>query len=118
MKKFFITMVALAMSVVTMAGNFVMLPYSGRAELERHFADPNLSVHFYTDSEVFATAERFDASRMVMLDEDAFSKAETYTLVYCPKAQQQQFDVLLSTQDYVIVKGSVMPYKNDGAVLR
>ena len=116
MKKFFTTMFALALSLVTMAGNFVMLSYSGRAELEKHFADPNLSVHFYTDSEVFATAERFDASSMVMIDENAFSDNGCYTLVYCPKAQQQQFDALLSTQDYVIVKGSVMPYKNDGAV--
>jgi hypothetical protein len=51
-----------------------------------------------------------------MIDENAFSDNGCYTLVYCPKAQQQQFDALLSTQDYVIVKGAVMPYKNDGAV--
>jgi len=94
MKKFFTTLFALALSLVTMAGNFVMLSYSGRAELEKHFADPNLSVHFYTDSEVFATAERFDASSMVMIDENAFSDNGCYTLVYCPKAQQQQFDAL------------------------
>ena len=93
MKKFFITLVSLALSVVTMAGNFVMLSYSGRAELEKHFSDPNLTVHFYTDSEVFATAKRFEAN-MVMLDENAFSDA----------------------QNYVIVSGIVEPYKNDGAV--
>lgn len=116
MKKFFTTLFALALSLLTMAGNFVMLSYSGRAELEKHFSDPNLTVHFYTDSEVFATAERFDAGSMVMIDENAFSDNGCYTLVYCPKAQQQQFDALLSTQDYVIVKGAVMPYKNDGAV--
>ncbi len=116
MKKFFITMSMLVLSVVVMAGNFVMLPYSGRAELEKHFSDPNLTVHFYTNSAVFATAERFDAGNMVMIDENAFVDNGCYTLVYCPKAQQQQFDALLSTQDYVIVKGSVMPYKNDGAV--
>ena len=116
MKKFFTTMFALALSLLTLAGNFVMLPYSGRAELEKHFSDPNLTVHFYTDSEVFATAERFDAGSMVMIDENAFSDNGCYTLVYCPKAQQQQFDALFSTRDYVIVKGSVMPYKNDGAV--
>ncbi len=116
MKKFFTTLFALALSLVTMAGNFVMLSYSGRAELEKHFSDPNLTVHFYTDSEVFATTERFDAGSMVMIDENAFSDNGCYTLVYCPKAQQQQFDALLSTQDYVIVKGAAMPYKNDGAV--
>ena len=116
MKKTLITLFMLALSVVTMAGNFVMLPYSGRAELEKHFSDPNLTVHFYTDSEVFATAERFDASRMVMLDENAFANAETYTLVYCPKAHQQRYQALFATKDYVIVTGSAEPYKNDGAV--
>ena len=115
MKRLFFTLVAMAISVVTMAGNFVMLSYSGRAELEKHFSDPNLTVHFYTDSGVFATAERFEAN-MVMIDENAFSNAETYTLVYCPKEHQQRYNALYSTQDYVIVSGSVDPYKNDGAV--
>ena len=116
MKKILFTLFALALSAVTMAGNFVMLPYSGRAELEKHFTDPNLTVHFYNDSEVFATAERFDASSMVMIDENAFSENGCYTLVYCPKVQQQQFDALYATRNYVIVKGPTMPYKNDGAV--
>ncbi len=109
-------MVALALSVVTMAGNFVMLSYSGRAGLEKHFSDPNLIVHFYTDSEIYATAERFDAGSMVMIDENAFSDYGCYTLVYCPKAQQQQYNALYATQNYVIVSGPVEPYKNDGAV--
>ena len=116
MKKLLFTLVSLALSVATMAGNFVVLPYSGRAELEKHFSDSNLTVHFYTNSEVFATAERFNAASMVMVDESAFSENGCYTLVYCPKAQQQQFDALFSTQNYVIVKGATMPYKNDGAV--
>ena len=116
MKKLLLTMVTLVLSVMTMAGNFVMLSYSGRAELEKHFSDPNLTVHFYTDSEVYATAERFDAGSMVMIDENAFAGNDCYTLVYCPKAQQQQYDALYSTQNYVIVKGPAMPYKNDGAV--
>ena len=115
MKRLFFTLVAMAISVVTMAGNFVMLSYSGRAELEKHFSDPNLTVHFYTDSGVFATAERFEAN-MVMIDENAFSNAETYTLVYCPKEHQQRYNALYSTQDYVVVRGAAEPYKNDGAV--
>ena len=116
MKKLLFTLVALAMSVVTMAGNFVMLPYSGRAELEKHFSDPNLTVHFYTDTEVFATTERFDSGCMVLLDENAFAESGCYTLVYCPKEEQQRYDALYSTKDYVIVRGTAIPYKNDGAV--
>ena len=116
MKKLLFTLVALALSMVTMAGNFVMLSYSGRAELERHFSDPNLMVHFYTDSEVFATAERFDAGSMVMIDESAFSENGCYTLLYCPKEQQHKYNALFATQDFVVVSGAAEPYKNDGAV--
>ena len=116
MKKLLFTLVALAMSVATMAGNFVMLSYSSRAELEKHFSDPNLTVHFYTDSEVFATAKHFDASSMVMIDENAFSDNECYTLVYCPKAQQKQYNALFATKYYVVVSGMAKPYQSDGAV--
>ena len=116
MKKLLFALIALAMSVATMAGNFVMLPYSSRAELEKHFSDPNLTVHFYTDSEVFATAERFDAGSMVMIDENAFSDNECYTLVYCPKAQQKQYKALFATKYYVVVSGMAKPYQRDGAV--
>jgi hypothetical protein len=116
MKKLLSTLFALALSAVMMAGNFVMLPYSGRTELEKHFSDPNLTVHFYTNSEIFATAEHFDAATMVMLDENAFSTNDTYTLVYCPKEQQQSYDALYATQDYIIVSGAAMPHKNDGTV--
>ena len=116
MKKFLITLAVLAMSLATMAGNFVMLSYSSRAELEKHFSNPNLTVHFYSNSEVFATAEHFDAGSMVMIDENAFSDNECYTLVYCPKAQQKQYDALFATKYYVIVKGMAKPYQSDGAV--
>ena len=120
MKKLLFTLVALMLSAVTMAGNFVMLSYSGRAELERHFSDPNLTVHFYTNTEVFATAERFDTSTMVLIDHQAFKDNEVYTLVYCPKTEQDAYlgdgEALLQTSDYVIVKGGALPYKNDGAV--
>jgi len=120
MKKFFFTLVTLALSVVMMAGNFVMLPYSGRAELEKHFADPNLTVHYYTNSEVFATAERFDANTMVLIDNQAFEDNDVYTLVYCPKMEQEAYIgegvALLRTDNYIITRGAALPYKNDGAV--
>ena len=120
MKRICIFLLALMMSSAVMAKDFVRISYSGRAELEKHFADPNLTVHFYTDSEVFATAERFDAQTMVLLDHQAFEGNEVYTLVYCPQTEQQAYlsdgVALLQTADYVIVKGGAIPYKNDGAV--
>ena len=120
MKKLLLTAFALLLSSVMMAGNFVMISYSGRTELEKHFANPNLTVHFYTDSEVFATAERFDAKTMVLIDNQSFEENDVYTLVYCPKTEQEAYigegEALLRTDDYIITKGSVLPYKNDGAV--
>lgn len=116
MKRILFALFALLLSSAMTAGNFVLISYSGRAELEKHFADPNLKVHFYTDSEIFATAERFDAQSMVMIDENAFEQNELYSLVYCPIEQQQNYNALYSTQHYVIVKGAAMPYKNDGAI--
>ena len=116
MKKILFTFVVLALSMVTMAGNFVMLSYSSRAELEKHFSDPNLTVHYYNNSEVFATAERFEANTMVLIDRQAFEDNDVYTLVYCPKAQQKQYDALFATKYYVIVRGMAKPYQSDGAV--
>ena len=116
MKRILFAFLALLLSSAMMAGNFVVISYSGRTELEKHFANPNLKVHFYTDSEVFATAERFDAQAMVMVDENAFAQNDLYTLVYCPKEQQQHYNALYSTDNYVVVSGPAMPYKNDGAV--
>ena len=120
MKRICVFLLALMMSSVVMAKDFVRISYSGRAQLEQLFADPNLTVHYYTDFEVFATAERFDGQTMVLLDPQAFADNEVYTLVYCPKTAQQTYlqgkDALLQTDDYVVVRGATMPYKNDGAV--
>ena len=113
-------MLALLLSSTMMAKDFVKVSYSNRSELEKIFNDPNLTVHYYNNTEVFATAEHFDANTMVLIEHQAFAENEVYTLVYCPKTEQQAYlstgEALLQTDDYVIVKGGAMPYKNDGAV--
>ena len=120
MKRIFTLFLALALSSTMMAKDFVRISYSNRSELEKIFNDPNLTVHYYNNSEVFATAERFEANTMVLIDRQAFEGNEVYTLVYCPASEQETYigggEALLQTSDYVLVKGSAMPYKNDGAV--
>ena len=103
MKKLFFTLMALLLSSVMMAGSLVKISYTNQAELEKLFADPNLTVHHYTNTEVYATAERFDANTMVMIDENAFQDCEVYTLLY-------------GGSEPVVAKGPAMPLKNDGAV--
>ena len=102
MKKTLITLIALLLSSVMMAGSLVKISYTDRAALERLFADTNLTVHYYNDYEVIATAEHFDAQSMTLLYENAFEDCEVYTLLYSPEP--------------VFHKGPAMPYKNDGAV--
>ena len=120
MKRLFTLLLALMLSSTMMAKDFVRISYSNRSELEKAFNDPNLTVHYYTNDAVFATAERFDAKTMTLIDRQAFEGNEVYTLVYCPKTEQPSYlqgkEALLQTDDYVLLKGSVMPYKNDGAV--
>ena len=102
MKKLLITLVALLLSSVMMAGSLVKISYTDIAELERIFNDPNLTVHYYNDSEVIVTAEQFDAQSMTLLYENAFEDCEVYTLLYSPEP--------------VLYKGPAKPFKNDGAV--
>ena len=120
MKRLFTFLLALMLSSTMMAKDFVRISYSNRSELEQAFNDPNLTVHYYTNDAVFATAKIFDAETMVLIDSQAFEGNEVYTLVYCPKTEQLSYlqgkEALLQTDDYVLLKGSVMPYKNDGAV--
>ncbi len=120
MKRFCTLLLALLLSATMMAKDFVRISYSNRSELEKIFNDSNLTVHYYNNSEVFASAERYDANTMTLVDTDAFADAEVYTLVYCPASEQETYigdgETLLQTNDYVLVKGSAMPYKNDGAV--
>lgn len=103
MKKLFFILMALLLSSVMMAGSLVKISYTNQAELEKLFADPNLIVHHYTNTDVYATAERFDAKTMVMIDENAFQDCEVYTLLY-------------GGSEPVVAKGPAKPLKNDGAV--
>ena len=116
MKKITLTLVALVLSTLMMAGNFVMISYSNQADLQRIFNDQNLKVHYFNNSQVFATAEQFDARTMTLLDENAFAENDVYTLVYCPQTEQNAYEALYQTPNFVVVKGAAMPYKNDGAV--
>ena len=91
MKRLCTLLLALMLSSVMMAKDFVRISYANRSELERIFNDPNLTVHYYNNSEVFATAEHFNAQTMVLIDNQAFAENEVYTLVYCPKSEHPSF---------------------------
>ena len=116
------TITLLALLLVTMlcfSQSFVMINVDNQQETEKLFKNNNLTIHYYNDNFVLGTAKVVDES-MIVLDSEAFSDNDVYTLVYCPKTEQQNYlgDVkaLYQAADFVLVKGAAMPYKNDGAV--
>ena len=119
MKKivFLLTLVLIAM--FGFAQSFVMINTDNQQETENLFNNSNLKIHYYNDDFVLASAKTVDES-MKVLDSEAFSDNDVYTLVYCPQAEQQAYlgnaEALLQTANFVVVKGAAMPYKNDGAI--
>ena len=116
------TITLLTLVLITMFGfaqSFVMINVDNQQETENLFNNSNLKIHYYNDNFVLATAKVVDGS-MKVLDSEAFSGNEVYTLVYCPQAEQQNYlgagEALLQTDNFVLLKGAAMPYKNDGAV--
>ena len=119
MKRILPLIVILFFAISVSAQSFVMINTENQQQTAKLFADSNLTIHYYTDDFVFATAKTVEPG-MIVLDSEAFSDNDIYTLVYCPQAEQQSYlgegVALLQTADFVLVKGTALPYKNDGAV--
>ncbi len=119
MKKTFTLLTLMLIAMFGFAQSFVMINTDNQQETEDLFNNSNLKIHYYTDNFVLATAKTVDES-MKVLDSQAFSDNDVYTLVYCPQTEQQNYlgdgEALLQTSNFVLVKGAAMPYKNDGAV--
>lgn len=119
MKKTISLVTLLLITVLGFSQSFVMINVENQQETEKLFNDSNLKIHYYNDNFVLASAKNVDES-MILLDSEAFSGNDVYTLVYCPETKQQTYlgdgEALLQTDNFVIVKGAAMPYKNDGAV--
>lgn len=119
MKKTISLVTLLLITVLGFSQSFVMINVENQQETEKLFNDSNLKIHYYNDNFVLASAKNVDES-MILLDSEAFSGNDVYTLVYCPETEQQTYlgdgEALLQTTNFVIVKGAAMPYKNDGAV--
>ena len=119
MKKSITLLVLLLITVFGFSQKFVMINTNNQQVTENLFNNSNLKIHYYNDNFVLATAKVVDEN-MIVLDNEAFSGNDVYTLVYCPQTEQQAYlgdgEALLKTDNFVVVKGAAMPYKNDGAV--
>ena len=122
MKKTILLLLALCISTMMFADNFVMIKVKDQQNLRELFNKQDLNIHYYNDNFILATSQDLN-NNMILLDEKSFENNEYYYIVYCEKENQQNYiereniEVLFSNDYLLIVKplGDVInPYKNDG----
>lgn len=126
MKRTFLLLLALFVSTMMYAENFVMIKIKNQQNLEELFAKKDINIHYYNDNFVLATAENF-SENMILLDENSFESNELYFIVYCKENEQSNYlsreknnmQVLYKDANIMIVKpmnANLRPAKNDGMV--
>ncbi|MBQ8222537.1 MAG: M20/M25/M40 family metallo-hydrolase [Bacteroidales bacterium] len=126
MKKTFLLLLALCMTSVMFAENFVMIKVKNQQNLQELFNRQDINIHYYNDNFVLASAENM-SDDMILLDENSFASNENYFIIYCNKDEQSNYvsreknnaEILYSNSDIMIVKPlntELKPAKNDGMV--
>ena len=122
MKKTLTLLTLLLISFIGFAQSFVMIETNDQQDTRKLFNNDNLTIHYYNDNFVLATAKNVDES-MKVLDNQAFKNTEVYCIVYCDKANQENYladkndvNILFKNDKIVIVDNAVMPFKNDGMI--
>ncbi len=117
---------ALCMTSMMYAGNFVMINVKNQQNLQELFGKEELKIHYYNDNFVLATVEEL-SDDMILLDENSFDSNEMYFIVYCSSEDQSEYadreknngKVIYSNENIMIVKplnSNLQPAKNDGMV--
>lgn len=122
MKRSLILLGLVFVAMFGFAQSFVMINVENQQETENLFNNSNLTIHYYNDNFVLATAKTVDES-MKLLDIDAFSNSNAYYIVYCGKDYQENYisetkgsNVLYQSDNFIIFDRAVKPFKNDGMV--
>ena len=122
MKKTFTLIAIMLLTLGVFAQSFVMINVDNQHQTEKLFNDNNLKIHYFNDNFVLATAKVVDKS-MQIIDNQAFENNDAYYIVYCDKANQDNYiseidnaNVLFSNNNILIVNNFVKPFKNDGMI--
>jgi hypothetical protein len=128
MKKHFLTLCLLLISIIVFAGKFVLIPVSETNNLETLFNNNDLKIHYYNDNYVLATTENLNFNGIAVLDEHAFTDVDSYAIVYCSENQKETYlariagsvKTLFSGENFFIMKlvgEGFIPAKNDGMIM-
>lgn len=122
MKKTFTLIAIMLLTLGVFAQSFVMINVDNQHQTEKLFNDNNLKIHYFNDNFVLATAKVVDKS-MQIIDNQAFENNDAYYIVYCDKANQDNYiadidnaNVLFKNNNILIVNNFVKPFKNDGMI--
>ena len=126
MKKTLLLLLALFVSTMMYAENFVMIKVKNQQNLQELFTRQDINIHYYNDNFVLATSENLGED-MILLDENSFASNELYFIIYCNESEQASYasreknnmEVLYSDANINIVKplnANIRPAKNDGMV--
>ncbi len=122
MKKTFTLIAIMLLTLGVFAQSFVMINVDNQQQTEKLFNDNNLKIHYFNDNFVLATAKVVDKT-MQVLDNQAFESTDAYYIVYCDKANQDNYiadidnaNVLFKNNNILIVNNFVKPFKNDGMI--
>ena len=122
MKKTFTLIAIMLLTLGVFAQSFVMINVDNQQQTEKLFNDNNLKIHYFNDNFVLATAKVVDKS-MQVIDNQAFENNDVYYIVYCDKANQDNYiadidnaNVLFKNDNILIVNNFVKPFKNDGMI--
>lgn len=124
MKRTLSLLLALCISTMLFADNFVMIKVKDQQNLRELFNRQDINIHYYNDNYVLATSENLNED-MILLDKNSFVDNELYFIVYCDKSEQANYietekenlEVLFTDGEYLIVKPlsiNLKPAKNDG----
>lgn len=122
MKKTFTLIAIMLLTLGVFAQSFVMINVDNQQQTEKLFNDNNLKIHYFNDNFVLATAKVVDKS-MQVIDNQAFKNNDAYYIVYCDKANQDNYiseidnaNVLFRNDNILIINNLVQPFKNDGMI--
>ena len=126
MKKTLLLLLALCISSMMFADNFVMIEVKNQQNLRELFMQKDINIHYYNDNFALATVENLNEN-MILLDKNSFESNDLYFIVYCEKSGQSNYierekenaEVLYSDDNLLIVKPlnvNLNPAKNDGMV--
>ena len=114
MKHTLLLVILMACMSGIMAGQLVLINYGDQKELKSHFAQSNLSIHYYTEEIVIATAPADYKGNFMVIEANGMKLGQSYYIAWFHKQKETQYistieadyDILLESDQYLIIRAN------------